>query len=270
MSIAGAKPLPSHQADYAAWEHAEVQRSALEASLTADNGLLISERTRRRYADPAEDTAYPLEYAYRLLGDVRGRNVLDLGCGNGANTALLALRGANVCGFDVSPDLIALARRRLAANQIDGDVRFLVGSAHAMSLPDASMDVVFGMAILHHLDLERAAAETWRVLRPGGRAIFKEPVRNSRTVWAIRRMIPYQAPDVSPYERPLTDAELRTFAKPFRSVRVRAFALPHVSLVQTVPALKRWIHPAYRVDRALLRLTPLSHFASVRVFEVTK
>ena len=45
-------------------------------------------------------------------------------------------------------------------------------------MPDASVDVVFGIAILHHLDLPQAAREVWRILKPGGRAIFQEPVRN--------------------------------------------------------------------------------------------
>lgn len=258
------------RSDYADWEQAEVVRSDVEASLTPAASLIIGQRTRRRYFNPPDDTAFPLEYAYAVLGDVRGRDVLDLGCGSGANTALLALRGARVHALDLSPALIALARRRLEVNQITGEVRFIVGSAHAIDLPDASVDVVFGMAILHHLDLAKTSAEVWRVLRPGGRAIFQEPVRNSRIVRAIRRMIPYRAPDVSPYERPLTDAELAAFATPFRSMRVRPFLLPHVAVAQVVPALKRWVDASYRLDRALLRLKPLAHFAGVRVLEVTK
>ena len=201
---------------------------------------------------------------------MRDRAVLDLGCGSGSNTVLLANRGARVTGLDLSPDLVALAQRRIAVNQVDGDVRFLVGSSHAIDLPDASIDVVFGMAILHHVDLAQTSAEVWRVLRPGGRAIFQEPVRNSRVVRAVRRMIPYQAPDVSPYERPLTDREIAAFAQRFRSIRSRAFVLPHVAVVQVLPGASRWIDPAYRLDRTLLRGKARSHFAGVRVFEVTR
>jgi len=268
-STAAADPAAQESA-YAAWEHAEVARSSVEASLTPAASLRVSRRTRERYFDPREDTAYPLEYAYWLLGDVRGKAVLDLGCGSGANTVLLADRGARVTGLDLSPDLIELARQRLHVNEIAADVGFVVGSAHAIDLPDASMDVVFGMAILHHVDLQKTAAEVRRVLRPGGRAIFQEPVRNSRVIRAIRRMIPYQQPDVSPYERPLLDAEIAAFAKPFRSFRARAFVLPHVALVQVLPGATNWIHAAYRLDRALLRMKSQSHFAGVRVFEVTK
>jgi len=266
MSIDTHAPVPG----YADWERAEVARSGVEASLTAQN-LRVSPRTRARYMHPPADTAYPLEYAYHLLGDVRGKQVLDLGCGSGANTALLALRGAAVSALDLSPDLIELARVRLAQNDIAGDVRFIVGSAHAIDLPDESMDVVFGMAVLHHLDLAQASAETWRVLKPGGRAIFQEPVRNSRLVRAVRRMIPYRAPDVSPYERPLTDAELARFGAPFRAMRSRAFVLPHVAVAQVLPGARGQVHRMYRLDRALLRAMPvLDYFAGVRVIELTK
>jgi SAM-dependent methyltransferase len=256
--------------DYGAWEHAEVQRSSVEASLTPAETLRVGPRVRHRYLDPPEDTPYPLEYAYWLLGNVEDDAVLDLGCGSGSNTALIALRGARVTALDLSPDLIDLARRRLEVNRIDADVRFLVGSAHAIDLPNESMDVVFGMAILHHVDLGQTAAEVCRVLRPGGRAIFLEPVRNSRVLRAIRRLIPYHAPDVSPYERPLTDDEIASFAQSFRSFRARAFMLPHVALVQVLPGGARWIQPAYRLDRALLHMKPQSHLAGVRVFQVTK
>jgi SAM-dependent methyltransferase len=270
MTPTAAATSTDRHRNYGAWEDAEVARSSVEASLTPAEALRVGSRIRGRYLQPPEDTAYPLEYAYWLLGDVRDRAVLDLGCGSGSNTVLLANRGARVTGLDLSPDLVELARRRIVVNQIVPDVRFMVGSSHAIDLPDASMDVVFGIAILHHVDLAQTAAEVWRVLRPGGRAIFQEPVRNSRLVRAIRRMIPYQAPDVSPYERPLTDAEIAAFAKPFRALRSRAFVLPHVALAQVLPGASRWIHPAYRLDRVLLGMKPRSHFAGVRVFEVSK
>jgi hypothetical protein len=83
-------------------------------------------------------------------------------------------------------------------------------------------------------------------------------------------LIPYRAPDISPFERPLTDAEVAAFARPFRTARVRAFALPHVLLVQAVPALRRWTDTAHRLDGRLLRSRWLEPFAGIRVIELTK
>jgi ubiquinone/menaquinone biosynthesis C-methylase UbiE len=253
------------------WERAEIARSSVEATLTPDVALRVSPKNLARYEHPPAATPYPLEYAYHLLGDVRGRRIVDFGCGSGANAVQLANRGAHVWAVDISEDLIRLGQRRLAVNGRAGGAQFIVGSAHDLPLPDASVDVVFGIAILHHLDLRLVSQEVHRVLRPGGRAIFQEPVRNSAVVRFLRSLIPYRAPDISPYERPLTDAELRTFARPFASFQSRAFALPFVRLAEIVPRLKRYVDGAHRVDAALLgRLPFLRRYAGIRVIQVTK
>ena len=95
------------------WERAEIARSSVEATLTADRALRVSAETFARYACPARDTAYPLEYAFHELGDIAGRRVVDFGCGSGANSVLLTGRGAQVCGIDISEDLLRLALRRV-------------------------------------------------------------------------------------------------------------------------------------------------------------
>lgn len=259
------------QTEMQSWERAEIARSSLEATLTADAALRVTPRVFARYAAPASNTPYPLEYAYHLLGDVMGRRIVDFGCGSGANTALLANRGAHVWGVDISEDLIRLAQRRMQVSGRDGGAQFIVSSAHDLPFPDGSIDVVFGIAILHHLDLQMVAKEVYRVLRPGGRAIFQEPVRNSKTVRFLRSLIPYRAPDISPFERPLTDQELRDFSRPFSSSHVRPFLLPHVQLGQVLPIVKNFEHPLYAIDGALLRAVPaLQHFAGIRVIEVTR
>jgi ubiquinone/menaquinone biosynthesis C-methylase UbiE len=254
-----------------AWERAEIERSSIEATRTPDARLRVSARTFRRYASPSRDTVFPLEYAYHLLGDVRGQRIVDFGCGSGANTVLLANRGAHVWGVDISEDLVRLGRRRLDVNGRAGAADFIVASAHDLPFPDSSIDVVFGIAILHHLDLALVSHEVHRILRPGGRAIFQEPVRNSAAVRFVRSLIPYRAPDISPYERPLTDPELQAFARRFASMRTRPFVLPHVQLGQVLPVIKTQVDRLYRTDDALLRALPrLKHFAGVRVVELTK
>lgn len=253
------------------WERAEIARSSVEATLTEDEALRVSADTFARYARPAADTPYPLEYAYYLLGDVTGCRVVDFGCGSGANTALLANRGAHVWGIDISEDLLRLGQRRLAVSGRPGEATFVAASAHDLPLPDNSVDVVFGMAILHHLDLDLVSREVRRVLKPGGRAVFKEPVRNSAVIRFARKLIPYRAPDISPYERPLTDAEIERFARGFSACSVRAFVLPHVQVGCVLPLVKNHWKRLYEIDRAVLRRLPwLARYASVRVISLTK
>jgi SAM-dependent methyltransferase len=253
------------------WERAEIVRSAAEARHSERETLEADPAQLARYSNPPLDTPYPLEYAYALLGDVRGRTLVDLGCGSGENTLLLALRGASVYATDISQDLLALARRRLAVNEVQGPVMFVAGSAHQLALQDASVDVVFGIAVLHHLDLMAAADEVRRVLKPGGRGIFQEPFRSSALLRGMRRLIPYRAPDVSPFERPLTGAEVAAFRGRFARSRGRAFSLPFVNVAQVLPVVRNAVHTFYRLDRQVLSRVPrLSHFATVQVFEVTR
>lgn len=253
------------------WERAEIARSSVEATLTADDALRVTPQTFARYSHPPGDTAYPLEYAYHELGDVAGQRIVDFGCGSGANSVLLANRGAHVWGIDISEDLLRLARRRLEVSGRAGGATFIAGSAHDMPFPDNSIDVVFGIAILHHLDLDLVSREVRRVLKPGGRAIFQEPVRNSPVIRFVRSLIPYRAPDISPYERPLTDAELERFAAAFTKWTVRAFALPHVQIGQVLPVVRNHWQRLYEADRTVLNRAPwLARYASIRVISLTK
>ena len=253
------------------WERAEIARSSVEATLTADNELSVGSNTFARYASPPRETAYPLEYAYYLLGEVDGQRVVDFGCGSGANTALLTGRGAHVWAIDISEDLLRLGQRRLAISGRAGGATFIAGSAHDLPFPDNSIDVVFGIAILHHLDLDLVSKEVRRVLKPGGRAIFQEPVRNSAVIRFVRGLIPYRAPDISPYERPLTDAELQRFAQGFSSWSVRPFGLPHVQAGTLLPIVKHYWRALYAWDRRLLdRVPALARYASIRVISLRK
>lgn len=253
------------------WESAEIERSSVEARHTPPERLRVSEWNLRRYLNPPASTPFPLEYAFHLIGDVAGRTVLDYGCGNGENTLPLVTRGARVIGVDVSNDLLRLARQRLLLHGALEGATFLAGSAHDLPLPDDSVDVVLGIAILHHLDLKLAAREVHRVLKPGGVAVFQEPVRNSRLMAALRAAIPYRSEEVSDYERPLTDGELRQFASGFSHYHSRAFSLPFINLAQVVPALQHHIMRLYRVDGWILNRTrALDAFAGIRVVAMRK
>ena len=253
------------------WERAEKERSAREASQTYSDDALATPKNVARYLNPPADTVYPLEYVFHLLGDVRGKTILEYGCGDGVNTVLLANRGAHVISLDLSPELIDVARQRLRVHGITSGVDFIVGSAHNVPLPDESVDVVIGIAILHHLDLALAAAEVKRLLKRAGVAIFQEPVRNSRVLKIARNLVPYTSPDVSPFERPLTDKELINFGAGCSSYRSRPFTLPTSSLINVLPLVRRYAQASLRWDAALLGKFPrLGHYSTVKVIQLVK
>jgi SAM-dependent methyltransferase len=258
------------------WERVETERSALEASIAGSAALLAHPNLVSRYAAPPADTVHPLEYAFHLLGDVRGKTILEYGCGDGVNTLCLANRGARIVALDLSPELLAIAKRRAKLNGVR-DVEFVAGSAHNVPLPDSSVDVVFGIAILHHLDLGLASKEVTRLVRKGGVAIFQEPVRNSKLLRAARNLIPYKSPDVSRFERPLTDKELKEFARGFSSYHSRPFHTLPVALTVALscylsPSLRKYmLEPSLRVDSEVLRMFPaLGYFSPVKVVKIVK
>jgi SAM-dependent methyltransferase len=80
---------------------------------------------------------------------------------------------------------------------------------------DASFDGVWGNAVLHHLDADRAGAELRRVLRPGGLAVFCEPWGGNPFLQLARRRLPYPGKQRTPDEAPLGPADLRALRRHF-------------------------------------------------------
>jgi 2-polyprenyl-3-methyl-5-hydroxy-6-metoxy-1,4-benzoquinol methylase len=255
VGIGNSESFPLTRAALKQRELIEAERSVSDAQMRAED-LLI--RDCQRYMKPSADTGYSLEYAYYLLGDVRGKRVLDFGCGAGENTALLSLRGANTVAIDLSPELIALAEKRCGLHGVKADLR--VASCHESGLPDHSFDVVFGIAILHHLDLALSLKEAARLLKPDGFCIFEEPIRDSRLAKLVRRTFPPNAQDISPFERPFETRELFSVPARMKMTDVRKFRLPHIPIFGP----DRW---AVRVDRWLLAHLPVAHWASVMVWK---
>lgn len=111
------------------------------------------------------------------LVDIRAARVLELGCGAAWTTRGLVERlgAAEVVAAEV--DRIQHAKN-LAIDDLP-QVRFVLGGAEAIAAPDASFDAVFMFKSLHHVPepmMDQALAEIHRVLKPGGRALFSEPV----------------------------------------------------------------------------------------------
>jgi ubiquinone/menaquinone biosynthesis C-methylase UbiE len=243
---------------------AEVERSASEASKIVLKPLDRSEIDR--YIAPPADTPFALEYAFHLSGDVRGKTVLDLGCGSGEDVVILAERGAQVVGIDISPDLVAIAQQRIGNANLTATVK--VGDAYNTGLPDESVDVIFCIALIHHLDIKVARDEMWRILRKGGTVILKEPIRFSAFYSRVRNMLPAKE-DISEYEHPLTQEELSLMTQPFRVDGTRFFRLPFVPLFsRLLPSLSK---RAWRASDWVIRhFPPAQAYATAIVTRLQK
>jgi len=205
--------------------------------------------------------------------DLDGATVLDYGCGDGSFSRFLAVRGANVVGIDISPKLIEQARASASRMGMNGSSpQFMVGDAHRTPFGDGTFDYVVGNGALHHLDLEKAYAEIARVLKPGGRALFMEPMYHHPLLWILRRLTP-KTHTVD--EKPLSFADMDKAKKWFRASSHRehfllavCFAPAHLLGKYATLAVLSGVD---RFDQRLMRLVPpLRRFAWLAMLEMQK
>lgn len=102
-----------------------------------------------------------------------GRDILDLGCGTGSGSAILARHARTVTAIDIDPDAVAHAR-----NHVGSGVTFLTGSAVDLPFATAQFDLITCFEVIEHVtEQAEIVDETARVLRPGGILIMSTPMR---------------------------------------------------------------------------------------------
>lgn len=131
----------------------------------------------RPYEEPAEDTVFPVEYAFHLLDGVHGRTVVDLGCGAGLNTVILARLGARVISIDNSGSNLEMTEHRANAHGVGDRVRLIRSGGYRIPAEDASADRVLCSGINQYSDPLVIARQIRRILKPGGRAVFHHVTR---------------------------------------------------------------------------------------------
>ncbi len=146
------------------------------------------ERYAKWRATDVGDLTERLERALllELIGEVGGRRVLDVGCGDGDLLVDLWSRGAIVTGIDVSTEMVTAARIRAKAQ--GADIAVVAGSCERLPFPDGYFDSVLAVTVLCFVDDPGPFfREMSRVLRPGGRLVIGELGKWS--VWAATRRI---------------------------------------------------------------------------------
>jgi len=213
---------------------------------------------------------FPGEMLFRSLRDIREKQILDLGCGDGQLVTGLAKLGARVTGVDVAPARIRKATLRAKLDGVQDRTQFLVQNVLESPLPECRFDIVVCSAFLHHVDLKRVLPVLWASMKPGGVAVMIEPVSLSPFLRRLRRLIPVVAyPGAE--ERPLNQEELNLVLKTFTDIRTTYYEI--FSRLQVFLPNRNRIdhgHPCTKavlillgcIDRLLLRLFPfLSAFA---------
>jgi SAM-dependent methyltransferase len=206
------------------------------------------------------------------MGPLNGLRVLDLGTGRGESAIYFAKHGARVTAVDISPEMVRVAER--GAEEHGVRIHGIASPVEALDIDDGSQDVVYGANILHHVtDIDATLRESARVLAPGGRVFFWDPLAYNPVINVYRRMATKVRSDD---EHPLTFEVLDTFRRHFTHVEHREFWLSTLALflkyalvdrlnpnevrywkriyLEDPVRLARWFAPLTKLDDRLLRL----------------
>jgi SAM-dependent methyltransferase len=164
------------------------------------NNKHITTKTADRYnmIRPTMD-----DYARRVLAHSANSRVLEYGCGPNTYASRIINGGArSVVGIDISDEAIKASQENALRDSPGANMQFLRMNAEELEFESNSFDLVCGVAILHHLDLQKAIPEIRRVLTARGRCIFVEPLGHNPLLKLYRSFTPsIRTPDEHPLFR---------------------------------------------------------------------
>ena len=210
-----------------------------------------------------------LKLIFDVLQRNRPRTVLDFGCGAGWLSKILLSKGYDITGIDASASLIGSAVKSC------GEGRFVVGDGMDMPFADGAFDCVIGIAILHHLEADRALAECRRVTSPGGILILMEPNKFNPSAALARQFINLRTKDEDPFypgrlKRALDLARWESLQ--FSYLFPYSFSL---SYLFKISRLERWkglkvVCPMVETTEKIIERVPLLNRLSYLIFAVAR
>jgi 2-polyprenyl-3-methyl-5-hydroxy-6-metoxy-1,4-benzoquinol methylase len=166
-------------------------------------------------------TAPEMRHIRRALGDLRGRTLLDVGCGLGEASVYFALLGADVTASDISPGMCDAARRLAEHNGVK--IKTHVSASEDLGFPARThFDVIYTGNTLHHVDIAATMPLLLKHLKPGGVFVSWDPVAYNPAINYYRR----NAMEVRTHdEHPLTLADIRAVRSHFNESNIAWFWL---------------------------------------------
>lgn len=171
-------------------------------------------------------TAMENQFILKQIGPLKGKKVLDVGCGLGESSVYFALQGAVVTASDISPEMVNLTKRLAEKHKVELETR--VASAEELSENPDQFDVIYVANLLHHIeDKEVFLKNMHKCLKAGGVFCSWDPLKYNPII-NIYRMI---ATDVrTEDEMPLGKKEVELIKGPFDECKVGYFWLSSLLL----------------------------------------
>lgn len=171
----------------------------------------FSHDTKQTYYD--QGFTIPIfENMMKKVGNIEGLKVLEYGCGTGWFTKRLAKMGAHVWSFDISTEAVNRTNKIIKDANLQENVHVEQMAGEQLRYNSDKFDLVIGLAILHHLDIDTSLKEIKRVLKNGGRCFFLEPLGHNPIINLYRKMTPNLR---SSDETPLSFNQFETFKSIF-------------------------------------------------------
>jgi ubiquinone/menaquinone biosynthesis C-methylase UbiE len=167
------------------------------------------------------------QHAAIKMGDLKGKYLLDYGCGMGEEAIYFAKLGATVTAIDISPVGIDITKKRAIYNGLSGQINAYVGDVTKTVLPSDSFDIVHGIGILHHVGIKEGLYEVKRLLKKGGIGVFLEPMSNSKFIDRLKLLVygGKQNMDYTDHERPLSISEIIKYNEYFSESMIYPYHL---------------------------------------------
>ena len=192
------------------------------------------------------------------MGQLEGKKVLELGTGTGGTATLIAKRGASVVGIDLLPFRLTEAKARATKYSVTESVEFALMDAMHLAFPDNTFDFIISKSVLVFTAHTQTAKECYRVLKPGGKAIFIENMRHHPAVWFYRKAFLKYSGKLHYFSL----HDVKTVGAEFDRSEHREFHLSAVSALFwqkciSIPLFYRWTFRVLKlIDTSLLKCLP--------------
>lgn len=231
----------------------------MRAAGIKDYGHLFKDRKFSKY--------FPRDYVLNFISSLGKNRILELGCGDGKMAVELATLGNRVTGYDISNELVEIAKKRANVNDVKNVTHFEIEDVDNIE-KFSQYNVILSYGFLHHVDFRKIINNISNNANKGTYVIFAEPVDLSPRFNSFIRKIFKSERLISDNENPLSISDYKFLSTKFKIIDDIGFNLfSRLSRLfkGDLKLIKKYLIPLYLIDLILNRVRFLKKFYRVRI-----